>query len=219
MQAWKEKLELVIFDMDGLLFDTERLFMDMKGRVLAEYGYEHREEDYIRTIGTAGTKLHEILYEIYGADYPAEAISRRTRQLVDQRIRQDGPAVKPGIAKLLETLAQAGIPCCVATSSPAATAASYIERAGLASYFSFIIGGDAITHSKPDPEIFLKACGRAGIRPAHALVLEDSGNGILAASAAGIPVICIPDLEEPAPAIADKALAVVRDAGQVCSLL
>ena len=214
-----KKAELIIFDMDGLLFDTERLFMNLKGTVLEEYGYEHREEDYIRTIGTAGETLHAILHEIYGPDYPADAISRRTRELVDQSIEENGPPVKPGIPELLAVLAEQKIPCCVATSTDSSVAASYIKKAGLTPYFSFIIGGDLITRSKPDPEIFLKACGQAGVRPENALVFEDSENGILAADAAGIPVICIPDLKEPSVEIAAKTLAVLNNAGEAASFL
>ena len=85
-------------------------------------------------------------------------------------------------------------------------------------YFSFIVGGDQVSHSKPHPEIFLTACSAGGVAPEHALVLEDSENGILAADAAGIPVICIPDMKYPAPEIANKTAAIVKTAADVIPL-
>lgn len=210
---------LAIFDMDGLLFDTERLFMNKKGEVMKDYGLIQKEDDYKKTIGTAGETLSRILREIYGPDYPEEEITDRTREAVNQHIKTHGLPVKPGIPKLLATLKKNGIPCCIATSSPAAVAASYVRQAGLDGYFSFLIGGDEITHSKPDPEIFLTACRKADTAPADALVFEDSENGVLAASRGGIPVICIPDLKQPDPEIARKAAAVCRSANEVPDLL
>ena len=143
--------ELVIFDMDGLIFDTERLFMNKKAEILKEYGYEAKKEDYIRTLGTAGKHLLDILYEIYGKDYPADEISRKTRRLVTDEIEKNGPSVKPGINALLEWLRNKAIPCCVASSTQHIYVEAYLKRAGLADYFSRIIGGDEISRSKPDP--------------------------------------------------------------------
>lgn len=208
-------IQLAIFDMDGLLFDTERLFMNEKGKVMKDYGLIQREEDYIRTLGTSGNTLSRILHELYGPDYPEKEITDRTRAAVNQYITRNGPPVKSGIPELLEFLKRQKIPCCVATSSPAAVAASYIRQAGLSAFFSFIIGGDEIAHSKPDPEIFLTACRKQNVRPENAVVFEDSENGILAAWRGGIPVICIPDLKMPEPEIAEKTVAVCETAGKV----
>lgn len=101
---------------------------------------------------------------------------------------------KPGLLPLLQYLKEKGYLLAIATSSDRALTKRHLTQAGIESYFSQIICGDMITHSKPDPEIYLKACEALDVSPEHALVLEDSRNGIRAALAAKIPVIMIPDL-------------------------
>lgn len=211
--------KLFIFDMDGLLLDTERLFMEKRAGLLPSYGYVHREEDYIRTLGTSGKDLYAILSEIYGPDYPGVEISKRSRELQLQHMRTYGAPVKAGIPELLEWIHGQHIPCCVATATASVYADEILRLGGIREYFSFIIGGDQISHSKPDPEIFLAACKKGSVSPDDALVLEDSENGILAANAAGIPVICIPDIKHPDETIAEMTAAVLPDAGKVIPLL
>ena len=205
---------LAIFDMDGLIFDTERLFMTTKDGVMKEYGYTQQKDDYIHTLGTCGQQLLDILHRLYGDDYPAEEISQKCRTLVTEKIRRDGPPVKPGIPELLAWFASNNIPCCVASSTKHDIVVEYLRLAKLDKYFAYVIGGDQV----PNPDIFLAACQRTDIKPEHALVLEDSENGILAASNANIPVVCIPDLKVPSEEIAKKTAAIVPDATAVISL-
>lgn len=209
---------LAIFDMDGLIFDTERLFMTTKNGVMKEYGYTQQKDDYIHTLGTCGQQLLDILHRLYGDDYPAEEISKKCRTLVTEKIRRDGPPVKPGIPELLTWFADNHIPCCVASSTRHDIVAEYLHLAKLDKYFAFVIGGDQVQRSKPNPDIFLAACQKADVKPEHSLVLEDSENGILAASNARIPVVCIPDLKAPSEKIAKKTAAIVSSAADVISL-
>ena len=123
--------ELAIFDMDGLIFNTERLFMNKKAAVLKEYGYEARDEDYIKTLGTAGQQLMDILYEIYGPDYPAAEISFKTRQIVNDEIKTNGLEIKPGIKELLQWFQAKNIPCCVASSTHHTHVENYLRQSGL----------------------------------------------------------------------------------------
>ncbi len=210
--------ELFVFDMDGLLFDTERLFMNKRAEILPEYGYEHREEDYIRTLGTSGPELHQILNEIYGTDYPADKISQRSREAQLSHMREHGAPVKEGVCELLSWIAAKGIPCCVATATASVHADEILKLGNIRQFFSFIVGGDQVTHSKPNPETFLTACKKGGVAPEHAIVLEDSENGILAAAAGGIPVICIPDMKYPDAEIAKKTAAIVKTAADAITL-
>ena len=108
--------KLAIFDMDGLIFDTERLFMEEKGKILASYGYPARKEDYIQTIGLAGRQLRNKQTELYGPDYPADEISQKTRAALNIRMETSGPEVKPGIRTLLRWFRMQGVTCCVATT-------------------------------------------------------------------------------------------------------
>ena len=211
--------ELMIFDMDGLLFDTERMFMNLRAKVLPKYGYVHREEDYLQTVGVAGKLLHEILDRIYGEDYPKDQVTKDTRALQMEYIEEHGLPIQPGILELLTWCQKKQIPCCVASSSQRPYVEHFIEVASLSEYFTFLVCGSDVTLTKPDPEIFLKACELGNTDPAKALVLEDSQNGVLAASRGGIPVICIPDLKMPAPEVLAKAAAVLSDANEVITWL
>lgn len=207
--------KLAIFDMDGLIFDSERLFMNMKHTILKEYGYPAREEDYLQTIGLAGQQLHDKLSELYGQQYPAEEISRKTRAKVNGYMESHGPDVKPGVECLLAWFRKHQIPCCVASSTRREYVEKYLKLAHLDHYFSYTIGGDEAARSKPEPDIFLAACERSRTSPSDALVLEDSENGIRAAFAAGIPAVCIPDLKQPSPEIANMAAAVLKSADKL----
>ena len=212
--------KLAIFDMDGILFDTERNMYEANTEVMARYGYEQNFSDYMKTVGTAGDTFFRILREIHGPDYPAETIARESAVLAHQRILENGPPVKEGIPELLSFFRNRGVRMCVASSTRVNTVRTYLELAGLADYFDFIVGGDMVTRSKPDPEVHYRCLDQAGGIPAgDSLVLEDSENGIHAAFNAGIPVICIVDMKEPAPRYAEMATAVVHSALGVPGLM
>lgn len=204
--------KLAIFDMDGLLFDTERVLMEENGKVMAEYGYEQDLEEYVQTIGTADEEFFSRLLEIHGEDYPAEEISETSRIREVERLEREGVPVKPGIPELLAFLKEKNIPCCVATSTKRPEAEAFLTLSGLAEFFSFVVTSSDVSHSKPEPDIFLLACEKNGTSPADACVFEDSQNGILAAYRAGIPVVCIPDLKQPEPFYREKATKVVSSA-------
>lgn len=204
--------KLAVFDMDGLLFDSERILMEENAKVMAEHGYEQKFSDYVRTIGTAGDTFFNTLYEIYGDDYPAAEIAGESSRRCLERLLSEGVPVKEGIPELLQYLKDRSVPCCVATSTKRPSAEAMLEKAGIRAYFSYVVTGGDVSRSKPDPDIFLLACEKGGVSPADACVFEDSQNGVLAAYRAGIPVLCIPDLKEPEPYYAEKATKVVRSA-------
>lgn len=211
------KPELVIFDMDGLIFDTEKLFMRELGEVMAESGYTLTRERYVKTLGLTGERLKSTMLGYYGSDYPHAEMSRKARERVDKAALAGELTVKPGIRELLELLNKKGIPCAVASSTHTVYVEKYLTAAGLRRYFDEVIGGELAERSKPAPDIFLKALN--GTEPENALVLEDSENGIRAAHAAGIPVICIPDMVYPSPECEAMTAAVVSSAFEAAQLL
>lgn len=211
--------KLVIFDMDGLIFDTERLFMNKKAAVLEAYGYEAKESDYIQTVGLAGKQLNDKLFEIYGFDYPALEISHKTREIVNEHMEKNGPDVKPGIRELLKWLQTQKVKCCVASSTQSQYVKKYLKMANLDEYFDFVVGGEMVEHSKPNPDIFLLACERAKQSPENALVFEDSENGIRASYAAHIPVICVPDLKYPSEEIEKMCYGICKRADDAIEYL
>lgn len=210
--------KLAIFDMDGLLFDTERLFMEKKAFFLEKYGYPSREEDYVKTLGTSGEQLKNIQREIYGPDYPSDLITRETRAVVNEHINVHGPGIKPGIPELLESLTRNNVVCCVASSTDTDIVKKYLKMADILKYFEYIIGGDQVSHSKPDPEIFLKAFSKRAFEKSDTLIFEDSENGIRAAKAAGIPVICIVDMKYPEDSLRNIPLHIVSNAYEALQL-
>lgn len=206
-------IKKVIFDMDGLIFDSERVFMRELSEVARGYGYKVTEENYISSLGLNGDALYELKKSIYGEDYPHYAISRKTRERVDALALRGKLPVKDGIRELLEFLKENKIPCAVASSTHKRYVEKYLASAGLREYFSSVIGGDMASASKPDPEIFLVAA--AATPPDECLVLEDSENGIKAASRAGMRVVCIPDMVYPSEDVKRLTAAVYNTAGEV----
>ena len=203
--------------MDGLIFDSERVFMRELSAVAKSYGYEITESDYVRSLGLTGDTLYELQKEIHGNDYPHYEISHKARDRVDILAQTGGLPVKSGICELLEFLSEKKIPCAVASSTHARYVEKYLEASGLRKYFDKVIGGDMVSKSKPEPDIFLAAAGDTA--PENCLVLEDSINGIIAASRAGIPVICIPDMVYPTDDIKALTAAVVNTAAEVIELI
>ncbi len=196
--------------MDGLVFDTERVFMEQLAVVMKERGYILTQDIYKQTLGTTGSKLENIMYSYYGEDYPFKECGHIAQERVCMVAETTGLTIKPQIKELLVMLKDKNIPCTIASSTNSAIVAKYLEHAGLDEYFSKITGGEMVKYSKPEPDIFLMACEKLKTAPHKALVLEDSENGVKAAVTAGIPVICIPDLKEPAEDILNLAAAVVR---------
>ena len=206
----QKNFKAVIFDMDGLVFDTERVFMEQLAVVMKEKGYNLSREVYIKTLGTGGSRLKDIMYSEYGEDYPFQECGDIAQSRLVMIAETIGLNIKPQIQELLVMLKEKGIPCAVASSTKSAYVEKYLKHAGLLGYFQKIIGGEMAKHSKPEPDIFLMACEKLNIAPQKVLVLEDSENGVKAAVTAGIPVICIPDLKEPDSAVLKLAAAVVR---------
>ena len=189
-----KKTELAIFDMDGLIFDSESAFMYELKEAMLKRGYNLTKDIYVQTMGLSGSILKEKMKSIYGLDYPFEEISSEARMGVTLRAERGDIQIKKGILHLLELLKKNGIKCVVASSSKTEYVRRYINIAGLGEFFCHITGGDCVKKSKPEPDIFILSCQKADVGCEKAVVFEDSENGLKAAFAAGIKVICIPDI-------------------------
>ena len=198
-----------IFDMDGLIFDTERLFMEQLAVVMAERGYRLSREVYCKSLGLTGKSLEKLMLTEYGMDYPFAQLGRIAREHVDAIAATVGLELKPDIVTLLQWIRRQGLKAAVASSTRSDIVERYLEGAGIRKYFSVIVGGEMVERSKPEPDIFLKAAHLCGFKPEQAVVLEDSENGVRAAVAAGIPVICVPDLKMPEDEVRRMANIVV----------
>ena len=180
--------KVAIFDMDGLIFNTERQFFKFESMVHKKYGYPSRIEDFTQTLGLSFASVKEVHKKIFGEDFSTEQIFKETRELVAKDVEENGLEIMKGIPELLEFFKENGTICCIASSTVTPMVEKYLNIAGIRDYFKHIIGGDQVKNSKPNPEIFLKALGKTPFNKDEAVIFEDSENGIRAAHAAGIPV-------------------------------
>jgi HAD superfamily hydrolase (TIGR01509 family) len=189
-----KKVKLVIFDMDGLMFDTERLALNswqIAGQVC---GYNITEKIILEFAGRNKVDIGLIMKKYFGEDFPYEKVRDERFADSDKLMLEKGVPVKEGLFELLDYLEELGIKKVVATSSGRDRANWLLSSAGVLNRFDTIICGDEITKGKPEPEIFLKACEKMDVDPKDAVVLEDSEPGLLAASRANIKCILVPDL-------------------------
>jgi len=194
-------LSAVIFDMDGLMLDTERLappaWRDAKDAIGADFDMSLLDA----MVGRNYQDCRALILERHGASFPTDRLMDAWHVAYDAIVARDGIAIKHGLFDLLDWLEQAHIPKAVATSTRRSRAMAKLESAGLASRFAALVGGDEIARGKPAPDIFLRAAERLGAQPASCVVLEDSAPGIRAALAAGMTPIMVPDQHQPAPDI------------------
>lgn len=210
--------KIAIFDMDGLIFNTERQFFKFESMVHKKYGYPSRIEDFTQTLGLSFASVKEVHKKIFGEDFSTEQIFKETRELVAKDVEENGLEIMKGIPELLEFFKENGTICCVASSTVTPMVEKYLNIAGIRDYFKHIIGGEQVKISKPNPEIFLKSLGKTPFNKDEAVIFEDSENGIRAAHAAGIPVICIPDLKYPNDSLKDIPIHIVDSALDVIDL-
>ena len=184
----------VIFDMDGTMFDTERMWATFWEPALAALGLPYREGLAEAARGTAGVTTRNVVRQFYGPDCDAEAIVDSLHQVADEVFFSAPVPKKPGLDALLAWLKARHIPMAVASSSREAMIRHNLDVWGLTQDFTAIVSGQHVAHSKPDPEIFLLTAQKLDVEPSRCLVLEDSYNGVRAGAAGGFVTVMVPDL-------------------------
>ena len=183
----------VIFDMDGLMFDTERMWATFWEPALAALGLPYKEGLSEAARGTAGETLRNVVRQFYGWDCDAAAIVDSLHAVADKAFQKPVPK-KPGLDELLAWLDEQRLPMAVASSSREAMIRNNLDQWGMTHYFKAIVSGQHVAHSKPDPEIFLLTAEKLGVEPTRCLVLEDSYNGVRAGARGGFITVMVPDL-------------------------
>lgn len=190
-------IKAVLFDLDGLILDTEKLLVKYWLQAANEAGFPMQEEHalHIRSLGRKFAIPY--LFEIFGPEFDYMKVRSRRMELMAEHIRQYGLEKKPGLEELLSFLQKNRIPAAVTTATDRLRAEGYLQQTGLLQYFSGIICAAMVENGKPAPDIYLFAAQRLGLKPQECMALEDSPNGIRAASSAGCVTVMVPDLTEP----------------------
>ena len=189
--------EAVIFDMDGVIFDSEQVVRMGWNDAAQKLGLEDIDTLYFQCIGRNLRNTEEKLCKHFGPQFSYGEFSRLTRNFFRDYINQKGLPVKCGARELLTYLSWQNGHIGMASSSGLPYIRAELQQAGLIKYFSVIVSGDNLEHSKPEPDIYLNACMEMGVTPSETYAIEDSYSGILSASRAGMKPIMVPDLQPP----------------------
>ncbi len=209
--------DAVVFDMDGLIFDSERAGFVCWSEVLRAYGYEDITALYRECIGCSRVRVERVVRGACGEGFPFERFESEVQVLYTARYGGGKMPLKPGAREILRYLKAQGIRTALASSSKKDVVLELLGSAGLLEYFDEIVTGDMAARSKPEPDIFLKACEMLGARPERCIAVEDSFNGIRAAHRGGLRPIMVPDMlpadaemRELAEAVKDDLFAVME---------
>ncbi len=187
----------VIFDMDGVIFDSERACLYTWTETAQKYGIRDVREVFDRCIGTNNNQTRQIVEDAYSGEFGegiADKLLSESSRLFHEKYDGGNLPIKDGVKEILEYLREKKVRCAVASSTRKAVVEAELRDAGLIDYFEEIVGGDAVKISKPDPEIYLLACEQMKVKPENAYAIEDSFNGIRSAHAAGMKPIMVPDM-------------------------
>lgn len=192
------KIQAVIFDMDGLMFDTEHLWIKVATKLSKKYGYYQIDKNFV--VNNLGTTVVDIKKSFEKLNIPNFNFEKFRGEYIDgmlEDIELNGIPIKKGLLQLLVYLKQNGYKTALASSTYRPLIDKYILPIGIEQYFDVIVSGDLVTHGKPDPEIFNLAVTKLGVQKQNTVILEDSFNGIRAAYASGCKPVMIPDILQP----------------------
>ncbi|MCI9616734.1 MAG: HAD family phosphatase [Eubacterium sp.] len=208
-------IRAVIFDMDGLMIDSERVTYECFRKYLKDKDTDMTEEFYKTLLGQTIKVCKQKVLDQFGKDFSYEDCVKQVHEMLDERLLIEGVPIKKGLIELLKYLKENHYKMIVATSSERIRVDKILKNAGILEFFDDSICGDEVENGKPNPEVFLKACEKLGVRGDEALVLEDSEAGIQAAFDGGIKVICVPDMKYPEEKYKKMATMVCDDLSEV----
>lgn len=190
-------MKAVVFDMDGVLFDTERLCEEVWSQIATKHHISGMKAVMQQCIGLNENDTRTLVKKHFGQDFPYDDLRNEVSECFWNKIEKDGLPIKMGVQEILSYLQQEGYGIGLASSSKRESVLHHLQQAGIINYFSAIITGDMVEHSKPEPDIYLKACEELKVEPARAYAIEDAPNGIRSAYAAGMKPIMVPDRIKP----------------------
>jgi HAD superfamily hydrolase (TIGR01509 family) len=209
------RIEAVVFDMDGLMIDTEPIYKKALQQAAGEFGFLLSDDFVFTLIGLPNPACRSAIADHLGDGFPLDAYWKRWPELWRKEAEENGIPKKPGLDELLSCLGGKGTPTAVATSSSRPQTEFSLAASALTFPFDHVVTGDQIRNGKPAPDIYLEAARRLEVSPEHCLALEDSENGVRAAHAAGMVTIMVPDLKQPSDEVRAAAFDVVESLVQV----
>lgn len=195
-------LDAVVFDMDGVLIDSEPIIRHAAQQAALPFGRTLSDELYADLLGLPGAQVEAMLLTAFGADFPLADYRQHFERHYRDEVATRGIHSKPGVPQLLEALRSRGVPVAVATSTRSGHAEAALAAAGLLDYLPVCITGDQVTAGKPAPDIFLRAAATLGVEAARCIAIEDSEVGARAAVSAGMWTLMVPDLKPPSAELA-----------------
>lgn len=212
-------IKCALFDMDGLMFDTEKLSIKGWEKAGQKYGYTITPDDVKSVMGVIIEDANQIFKQRFGNDFDFYKLRKYKADYIDDCIKQNGIPIKKGLVELLKFLKQNNYKTAVTTSNDENRTMFYLQNAKITNYFDKIICGNMVKRGKPDPDIYLEAANQLGERPEYCIALEDSKNGLLSASRAGCKVIAVPDTQELPTEITNLCFKVVDSLLDVIDIL
>lgn len=209
----------VVFDMDGLLLDSERVARECFVAACRDCDWDPDLDVYDLCIGSTYAATEQILCSNFGPQFPWEAVRERWDALYHAHVLHQPLAVKSGAVELLELLGDHEVPMALATSTRRETTSTKLDNAKLSAHFEHLVCGGETTRGKPHPDPYLEAVQRLGLTPDVCWACEDSDNGVRAAVAAGLTVFQVPDLVAPADALKRLGHAIVASLDEVVAIL
>jgi beta-phosphoglucomutase len=215
----QREISAVVFDMDGLMLDTEPLYKVAWQAAAAELGYPLDDASYATLVGRTTEDCERELRATFGTAFPLDRFRVLWPRLWQAEVARNGIQHKPGLLEFLAFSEAHGLRMAVATSSEVDYAAFSLRHAGLEGRFEVIVAGDQVARGKPAPDIYLEAARRLQVAPAACVALEDSEAGILAASRAGMCALLIPDWVDPSDAAIQAAFRVLGSLNEAQDLV
>ena len=208
-----------IFDMDGLMLDTEKLYLRFWREAAAFYGFEMTTQHVLGIRSLAAKFAEPKLKGIFGESFDYHKVRNKRKELMAEFIEHNGIEKKQGLDELLQSLSRRGIKLAVATATDRERTENNLEKAAVKQYFDAIITGDMITNGKPEPDIYLTAAKALDLASEQCIALEDSPNGIRSAYTAGCKAIMIPDLTQPDEEIKPMLYGCYASLSELCAQL